>query len=75
MNRRVVDCAGDRLHNLGELANEGIAQQVWEEMKALDGIRHNVGEHISLNRFMGMIREGQREDVRWHRRLLAYLVT
>lgn len=59
----------------GRMAEQGIADIVWDELRELDGIRVRRGEVISFNRFMGMLREGRREDKRWHSRLHSQLIT
>lgn len=58
-----------------KLSEPDIIASEWQRLQSLDGVQHNIGETASLNRFMGMLREGRREDVRWHSRLFYSLVT
>ncbi len=44
------------------LAEDGVHQEIWEHLQTLGDIVHNHGEHISMNRFLGMLAEGRRED-------------
>jgi hypothetical protein len=46
------------------ITDADINEKTWTRLMELDGIMHNKGEHISLNRFMGMLSEGRRQDAR-----------